>query len=109
MASLVLTGFGSMNLVASCNTILQTIVEEDKRGRVMSLFTMAFIGMTPFGSLIAGTLADNIGAKETVLAGGLCCLAGGLIFFRQLPMLRKKIRPIYVDRGIIGRDAIHPQ
>ncbi len=109
MASLVVAGFGAMTLVASCNTVLQTIVEEDKRGRIMSLFTMAFIGMTPFGSLIAGSLADSIGAKETVLAGGLCCLAGGLIFFRQLPMLREKIRPIYVDRGIIGMDTPHPQ
>lgn len=62
---------------------------------------MAFIGMTPFGSLLAGALAGRIGAKETVLAGGICCLAGGLVFFRQLPLLRKIIRPIYIDRDII--------
>ena len=106
MASLVLAGFGSMNLVASCNTILQTIVDEDKRGRVMSFFTMAFIGMAPLGSLIAGALAGRIGAKETVLIGGICCLAGGMIFFRQLPLLRKLIRPIYIDRGIIQEKDI---
>jgi MFS family permease len=103
MVSLVVAGFGAMTLVASSNTIIQTIVDEDKRGRVMSFFTMAFIGMTPFGSLIAGTLAGSIGAKETVLAGGMCCLAGGLIFFRQLPLLRKIIRPIYIDRDIIQK------
>ncbi len=106
MASLVLAGFGGMTLVASCNTILQTIVDEDKLGRVMSFFTMAFIGMSPFGSLIAGALAGRIGAKETVLIGGVCCLAGGMIFFRQLPMLRKIVRPIYVDRGIIQEKEI---
>ena len=101
MVSLVVAGFGAMTLVASCNTIIQTIVDEDKRGRVMSFFTMAFIGMTPFGSLIAGALAGSIGAKQTVLIGGMCCLAGGMLFFRQLPQLREKIRPIYIDRGII--------
>jgi len=101
MVSLVVAGFGAMTLVASSNTIIQTIVDEDKRGRVMSFFTMAFIGMTPFGSLIAGVLAGSLGAKQTVLIGGMCCLAGGMIFFRQLPQLREKIRPIYIDRGII--------
>ena len=106
MVSLVVAGFGAMNLVASSNTIIQTIVDEDKRGRVMSFFTMAFIGMTPFGSLLAGTLAGSIGAKQTVLSGGLCCLAGGLIFFRQLPLLRKIIRPIYIDREIIREKKI---
>ncbi len=101
MVSLVVAGFGAMTLVASCNTIIQTIVDEDKRGRVMSFFTMAFIGMAPFGSLLAGALAGRIGANETVLVGGVCCLAGGIIFLRQLPLLRKTIRPIYIDRGII--------
>ncbi len=103
MLSLIVAGFGAMTLVASSNTIIQTIVDEDKRGRVMSFFTMAFIGMTPFGSLLAGALAGSIGAKETVLSGGICCLAGGLIFFRQLPLLRKIIRPIYIDKDIIRK------
>lgn len=106
MVSLVVTGFGAMTLVASSNTIIQTVVDEDKRGRVMSFFTMAFIGMTPFGSLIAGTLAGSIGAKETVLIEGICCLAGGMIFFRQLPILRKIVRPIYIDRDIIHKKEI---
>ncbi|MFH0727147.1 MAG: hypothetical protein V2B19_12510 [Pseudomonadota bacterium] len=82
------------------------IVEEDKRGRVMSFFTMAFIGMAPFGSLIAGTLAGKIGARETVLIGAICCLAGGIIFFRELPRFREQIRPIYIDRGILREKAV---
>jgi MFS family permease len=105
MLSLVLAGFGGMTLVASCNTILQTIVDEDKRGRVMSFFTMAFIGMAPFGSLIAGALAGRIGAKETVFIGGMCCLAGGMIFFRRLPLLRAIVRAIYIDKGIIRQSS----
>lgn len=102
---LCLTGFGAMALVASSNTILQTIVEDDKRGRVMSLFTMAFIGIAPFGSLIAGTLANAIGARNTLLIGGVSCLAGGVLFARNLPNIRKKIRPIYVKMGIISEVA----
>jgi MFS family permease len=102
---LCLTGFGAMALVASSNTILQTIVEDDKRGRVMSLFTMAFIGIAPFGSLIAGTLANAIGARNTLLIGGVSCLAGGALFARNLPNIRKKIRPIYVKMGIISEVA----
>ncbi len=102
---LCLTGFGGMALIASSNTILQTIVEDDKRGRVMSLFTMAFIGMAPFGSLIAGALANTIGARNTLLIGGVSCLIGGALFAVILPKIRKKIRPIYVKMGIINEVA----
>jgi MFS family permease len=102
---LCLTGFGAMALIASSNTILQTVVEDDKRGRVMSLFTMAFIGMAPFGSLIAGALANTIGARNTLLIGGVSCLAGGAFFALNLPKIRKKIRPIYVKMGIINEVA----
>jgi MFS family permease len=102
---LCITGFGGMALIASSNTILQTIVEDDKRGRVMSLFTMAFIGMAPFGSLIAGSLANTIGARNTLLIGGVSCLAGGALFAVILPKIRKKIRPIYVKMGIINEVA----
>ena len=94
-----------MALIASSNTILQTIVEDDKRGRVMSLFTMSFIGMAPFGSLIAGALANAIGARYTLLIGGLSCLAGGALFAFILPKIRKEIRPIYVRMGIINEVA----
>ncbi len=102
---LVCGGFGAMALVAASNTILQTIVEDDKRGRVMSLFVMAFIGMAPFGSLFAGALANGIGARNTLLIGGMVCMAGAALFARQLPALREKVRPIYVKKGIIREVA----
>jgi len=98
-------GFGAMALVASSNTILQTIVDDDKRGRVMSLFTMSFIGMAPFGSIIAGMLADLIGARNTLLIGGASCLAGSALFAIILPRIRQQIRPIYVKMGIINEVA----
>jgi MFS family permease len=105
LAALCMAGFGIMVQVASSNTILQTIVEEDKRGRVMSLFVMAFMGMTPFGSLAAGALAGSIGARETILLGGGACLAGAALFAHQLPAIREKVRPIYVKMGIIPEVA----
>lgn len=105
LLALVIAGFGAMTLVASCNTILQTILEEDKRGRVMSFFTMAFMGMAPFGSFGAGTMAGIIGLRETLLVGAACCLVGAVIFARQLPHIREKVRPIYVRMGIIKEVA----
>lgn len=102
---MVVTGFGMMRALAASNTILQTIVEEPKRGRVMSFYAMAFQGVMPFGSLVAGALAAKIGAPDTVLLGGACCLCGALLFARALPRLRTFIRPIYVERGIISEVA----
>ena len=87
--------------VASSNTILQTIVDDDKRGRVMSFYTMAFMGTAPFGSLLAGALASKVGAPNTLLIGGVACILGGLIFMRKLPEIRKSIRPIYIRLGIL--------
>jgi len=101
LALMVLTGFGMMVNMTSSNTVLQTIVEEDKRGRVMSFYTMAFMGMVPFGSLLAGSLAHTIGAPVTVLIGGLSCMLGSFLFARQLPRFRKMVRPIYVQKGIL--------
>jgi len=95
------TGFGMMLLMASTNTLLQTLVDDDKRGRVMSLYVMAFMGSAPIGSLIAGTLASRIGAPYTVLIGGIICLLTALWFTKQLPTLRKSIRPIYIRLGIL--------
>lgn len=105
LVSLVVAGFGAMTLVASCNTILQTILEEDKRGRVMSFFTVAFMGMAPFGSFGAGTMAGIIGPRETLLLGSACCLVGAVVFARQLPHIREKVRPIFVKMGIIKEVA----
>jgi MFS family permease len=98
---LALSGFGAMVQVAASNTILQTIVDDDKRGRVMSFFTMSFMGMTPFGSLFAGAVAGRIGAPTTVEIGGLACLVGALVFSAWLPALREQVRPIYARLGIL--------
>ena len=98
---MVFTGFGMMTVLTSCNTILQMIVDEDKRGRVMSLYAMAFMGMVPFGSLMGGSLASRIGAPATLMFGGTCCIAASFLFARKLPELRRVARPIYVDRGIV--------
>lgn len=94
-------GFSVMVEMASSNTILQTIVEEDKRGRIMSLFTVAFIGMAPFGSFIAGTLAGRLSAPGALFVAGAACMAATVFFFRQLPQIRAHIRPIYAQKGII--------
>jgi MFS family permease len=105
LVSLVVAGFGVMTLIASCNTVLQTIVEEDKRGRVMSFFTVAFIGVAPFGSFGAGTMAGIVGPRVTLLLGAACCLVGAVMFARHLPHIREKVRPIYVKMGIIKEVA----
>lgn len=94
-------GFGMMNQFASSNTLIQTIVDDDKRGRVMSYFMMAYMGANPFGSLLAGSLAPVIGAPWTVALCGAGCLAGALWFGLQLPHLRPVIRPIYQKLGIM--------
>ena len=98
---LVFIGFGMIVQMASSNTVLQTIVEEDKRGRVMGFYTMAFMGMVPFGSLLAGTLASKIGAPPTVMISGISCILGSILFAKNLPLLREMVRPIYVGKGII--------
>ena len=96
-----LTGFGMMVHMASSNTILQTMVDDDKRGRVMSLYTMAFMGMAPFGSLVGGSLAGRIGAPNTLIISGASCILGAFLFLRKLPALRIMVRPIYIRKGIL--------
>ena len=99
---ILLTSFGMMVQFASSNTVLQTIVDEDKRGRVMSFYAMALRGMAPFGSLLAGGLAGKIGAPNTLMIGGVSCFLGALVFARKLPLLREMVRPIYVRMGIVS-------
>ncbi len=99
---LLLVGFGMMRHMAASNTILQTILEDEKRGRVMSFYAMAFVGMSPFGSLLAGTVAARIGAPATVAISGVLCLLGALLFAWRLPVLRKVVRPIYEQLGILS-------
>ncbi len=102
---LLLVGFGMMVHMASSNTILQTMVDDDKRGRVMSLYVMAFMGMAPLGSLAGGSLADLIGAPYTLAIGGASCLLGSFIFAKKLPMIRKMARPIYIKKGILSEKS----
>ena len=96
-------GFGLMQQMAPSNTILQTIVEDDKRGRVMAFYSMAFLGMAPFGSLLSGSVADRFGAPRAVMVNGLVCLAASVLFARKLPAIRTVIRPIYARMGILSR------
>jgi len=97
---------GSMMMqMAASNTILQTIVEDDKRGRVMSFYSMAFLGMAPFGSLLAGGLAYHIGAPRTVIFSGAICIAGAAWFASQFKAMREVVRPIYRTLGIIPEIA----
>jgi MFS family permease len=98
---MVIIGLGLMLHTASSNTILQTITEDDKRGRVMSFYTIAIMGTAPFGSLMAGSLAKIIGTPNTVLIGGLSSIIGAYFFYRKLPMLKKIVRPVYVKLGLI--------
>jgi MFS family permease len=105
MPCLVVAGFGFVVQMASSNTVIQTIVDDEKRGRVMSFYMMAFLGTAPFGSLMAGWLSSRIGAAETLLLGGTCCIAGALWFARTLPAIRSAVRPIYVKLGILPEMA----
>jgi MFS family permease len=115
MVTVTIAGAGMMQGMAASNTVIQTLVDEDKRGRVMSYYTMAFMGMAPFGSLLAGTMAHAIppmpawivsgpvlaGAQWTVILNGLVVVLGALWFSTRLPALRVVVRPIYQEMGII--------
>ena len=107
--ALLFAGFGMMQAMAASNTILQTIVEEDKRGRVMAFYSMAFMGMAPFGSLIAGEVASRVGAPATVMICGAVCIAAAMVFLTQLKEIRKLVRPIYVRLGIVPEMAVGMQ
>ena len=101
MAVMLIVGFGMMQGLTASNTIIQTIVPEDKRGRVMSYYTMAFVGMAPFGSLLSGAMAHAMGAPRTVIVSGVACIGGAAWFWSQMKTVRKAMRPIYEELGII--------
>ena len=93
-AILVPVGFCMLLQMASSNTLIQAMVPDALRGRVMAIYSMMFMGMAPFGALLAGTLADRVGAPATVAGGGLVCIAGALVFGVRLPTLRPQARRI---------------
>ncbi len=98
---LLFAGMGMMIHMAASNTILQTIVSDDMRGRVMSLYATAFMGIAPFGSLLAGGLANKIGAPATLIIGGSTCIAAAMAFAYKLPVMRALARPVYIEKEII--------
>ena len=101
MLLMVSVGWGMMQGLTASNTIIQTLVPEDKRGRVMSYYTMAFVGMAPFGSLLAGGLAHRFGAPHTVEMTGAVCALGGFWFLREMPAVREEMRPVYERLGVL--------
>jgi MFS family permease len=98
---MVFVGFGIICHAASINTILQTIVDEDKRGRIMSFYTMFFVGMAPIGSLVGGQVANLIGVQNTFTVAGMCCVLAAVFFASRLHGMRESIRPLPALRGII--------
>jgi MFS family permease len=98
---MIIIGLGLMLHTASSNTIIQTITDDDKRGRVMSFYTLAIMGTAPFGSLLAGSLAKIIGTPGTILMGGISCIFGAFFFFRKLPELKRIVLPVYLRMGLI--------
>ena len=106
MVLMFFTGFGLMQVTTICNTLIQTIVPEEKRGRAMSFYTMAFVGMAPFGSLLAGTLASRLGAPVALTINGVCCIAGSIWFATRLKYIRTLMHPIFVDLGILPPEVI---
>ncbi len=108
---MVFAGFGLMQTASVSNTIIQSLVTDDKRARAMSYYTMAFFGAAPFGSLLAGALAHRMGAPFTVIATGAFCIAGALWFTFELPKLKASMHPIYVGMGLVHRldpDSVVP-
>ena len=101
MAALPIVGAGFVVQMAATNTVLQTLVDDKLRGRVMAFYTMAFFGTAPIGSLVAGVAADRFGARTTIAISGLACVAAGAWLASRLPALRAIVRPIYVERGIL--------
>ncbi len=98
---LCIAGFGMAVGMAASNTVIQTLVDDDKRGRVMSFYYMAFIGSMPFGSLILGAVADRIGAASSLTIGGSMCILGSLIFTLKLSKIKNLVGPMYRQLGIL--------
>jgi MFS family permease len=98
---LMCAGCGMMVVFASCNTLIQTVVDDSRRGRVMSLYTLSFMGMGPFGMLLAGTLAQHLGAPTTVTICGVACLGAVGLYLLRLRSLSAALHPIHVQLGLV--------
>jgi MFS family permease len=105
MAMAFVAGMGMMQGMAASNTVIQTLVSEEMRGRVMSYYTVAFVGMAPFGSLLAGAMAHRLGAPLTVMLNGTVVMVGSLWFFTRLAAVRRVVKPIYQKQGILPDKA----
>jgi MFS family permease len=103
---MVFVGFGMIQTASVSNTIVQTLVPEDKRARVMGYYMMAFFGTAPFGSLLAGALAHRIGAPHTIIVTGAVCIAGSIWYTLELPKIRAVMRPIYQQMGLLPDPAL---
>lgn len=97
---MIIIGLGLMLHTAASNTILQTITDDDKRGRVMSFYSLAIMGTAPFGSLLAGSLAKIVGTPFTMLIGGISCIIAAFFFYRKLPELKRIVSPVYIRMGL---------
>ncbi len=106
LLGLALVGLGMIVQLATSNTVLQTIVEDDKRGRVMSLYTTAFMGLAPFGSILGGAVGHRFGVPSAFIGGGALCIIGAADFARRIPALRAMVLPIYQRKGIIPQTEI---
>ncbi len=101
IALMVLTGMSLMLTTASGNTVIQTLVDDDKRGRVMSYYSLAFLGTAPIGSLLSGWLADMFGVTPTIIFSGIICIIAGIVYFKDYPNIKDIIKPIYIKMGIL--------
>ena len=95
-------GFCIMVQMASSNTLIQSMVPDHLRGRVLAVYTMMFMGMAPFGALFAGAVAHRIGSPWTVASGGLACIVGGALFWMQLPAFRREARELVLAQGMMA-------
>lgn len=98
---LIVMGLGMMMHMGATNTLIQSIVEDEMRGRVMAFYTMSFIGTMPIGSLLGGFLSSHFGPTATLLVGGITGLVGAAMFYRSLPEFRSVLKPIYEEKGIL--------
>src|SRR4051812_37282240 len=105
---MMMAGFGMFMTGATCNTIIQTVADEEKRSRVMSYYTMFFIGVAPFGHYLAGSLAEHVGVRMTFVTFGTLSLLAGLVFGLQRRTFGRHLREAYVRRGIIAPDEGTP-